>query len=197
MVIKAPLGTRLKEFYDRKQMSGETIRSHDIQEKLMRIRRRDSNRVPDVEGMLKEQLVLGLQDDILRREIKKTLKESENLTFAELMQDAISWSEEEEVQTSDSMQSSSRAKGAVNATDEPSSQLTMEMLHEAIKKIAMRQVKCVILHRVLWEVCIVLSQLGPANCCKRPRNSPPWMPGGGGRVHGEDRRQEVYLCPRR
>ena len=141
---KVPLGTRLKEFYERKQMPGETIRSYayDIQEKLMRIRRRDSNRVPNAEGMLKEQLALGLRDDILRREIKKRLKENGDFTFAELMQDAISWSEEEEVQTSDAVQSSSRAKGAVNATraiDEPSSQLTMEVLHEAIQKIAMRQ----------------------------------------------------------
>lgn len=38
------------------------------------------------------------------------------------MQDTISWSEEEAVQTSDTVQSSSRAKGTVNATravDEP------------------------------------------------------------------------------
>ena len=58
------------------------------------------------------------------------------------MQDAISWSEEEDVQTSDAVQSSSCAKGAANATraiDEASSQLTMEVLHEAIQKIAKRQ----------------------------------------------------------
>lgn len=69
---KAPLGVRFKEFYDRNQMPGETIRSYayDIQEKLMRIRRRDPNRVPNVEGMLKEQLALGLCDDILRNQGK-------------------------------------------------------------------------------------------------------------------------------
>lgn len=69
---KAPLGVRFKEFYDRKQMPGETIRSYayDIQEKLMRIRRRDPNRVPNAEGMLKEQLALGLRDDIRRNQGK-------------------------------------------------------------------------------------------------------------------------------
>ena len=89
---QAPIGTRLKEFYDRKQMPGETIRSYayDIQERLMRIQRRDAKRVPDADGMLKEQLALGLKDDILRREIKRRLKQKESLTFAELMQDAIS-----------------------------------------------------------------------------------------------------------
>lgn len=141
---QAPIGTQLKEFYDRKQMPGETIRSYayDIQERLMRIQRRDAKRVPDADGMLKEQLALGLKDDILRRDIKRRLKQNESLTFAELMQDAISWSEEEEVQASDVAKSSSRAKGAVNATrvtDEATSQFTTEALHEAIQKIALRQ----------------------------------------------------------
>ncbi|KAL2086783.1 hypothetical protein ACEWY4_017842 [Coilia grayii] len=141
---KVPIGTRLKEFYDRKQMTGETIRSYayDLQEKLMSIQRRDSKRVPDADLMLKEQLALGLRDDILRREIKKRLKENEGLTFSELMQDAISWSEEEEARALDGMRSSSRSKGVVHvaaAAEGSKSPLTMEMMHEAIQKIATRQ----------------------------------------------------------
>ncbi|KAL2086778.1 hypothetical protein ACEWY4_017837 [Coilia grayii] len=141
---KVPIGTRLKEFYDRKQMTGETIHSYayDLQEKLMSIQRRDSKRVPDADLMLKEQLALGLRDDILRREIKKRLKENEGLTFSELMQDAISWSEEEEARALDGMRSSSRSKGVVHvaaAAEGSKSPLTMEMMHEAIQKIATRQ----------------------------------------------------------
>lgn len=141
---KVPLGTRLKEFYDRRQTAGETIRSYayDLQEKLMRIQRRDKKRVPDADLMLKEQLALGLWDDILRREIKKRFKENEGLTFSELMQDAISWSEEEETRTSDGLRSVPRSKGVVDVTvaaEESMSQLTMEILHEEIKKIASRQ----------------------------------------------------------
>lgn len=141
---KVPLGTRLKEFYDRKQMPGETIRSYayDLQEKLMGIQRRDPKRVTDADLVLKEQLVLGLRDDILRREMKRRLQDSEELEFSKLLQDAISWSEEEEYQAVEGMRSSSRSKGVVNvaaATGESPSQLTMEMLHDTMQRIATRQ----------------------------------------------------------
>lgn len=125
-------------------MPGETIRSYayDLQEKLMRVHSRDPQRVPEADGMLKEQLVLGLRDDILRREMKKRLKEDEKLTFVELMQSAISWSEEEEVQASNGQRCSSHSKGIVNVTaaaEKSTSQLTMEMLHKAIQRIAVCQ----------------------------------------------------------
>ncbi len=61
------MGSRLKEFYDRKQMPGETIRSYayDLQEKLSIIQSREPSRVPDADGILKEQLVLSIKDDSL------------------------------------------------------------------------------------------------------------------------------------
>lgn len=141
---KVPIGTRLKEFYDRKQVSGETIRSYayDLQEKLNRVLNRDAGRVPDADAVLKEQLVLGLKDDFLRREMKRRVKAEGDLTFTQLMQAAITWSEEEEVQTSCSMRSSTRSRAVVNAaaaTADSSSALTLEVLHEAIQKIAARQ----------------------------------------------------------
>ncbi len=48
---KVPIGTRLKDFYERKQMQGETIRSYayDLQERLSRVKCREPNRVPDAE----------------------------------------------------------------------------------------------------------------------------------------------------
>ncbi len=48
---KVPIGTRLKDFYERKQMQGETIRSYayDLQERLSRVKCRVPNRVPDAE----------------------------------------------------------------------------------------------------------------------------------------------------
>ncbi|KAI4904285.1 hypothetical protein NFI96_007443, partial [Prochilodus magdalenae] len=141
---KVPIGTRLKEFYERKQMSGETIRAYayDLQEKLNRVLSRDSDRVPDADAVLKEQLVLGLKDDFLRREMKRKVKEDKDLSFTQLMQAAITWSEEEEVQASCSMRSSTRSRGIVNAAaaaEDSSPALTLEKLHEAIQKIAVRQ----------------------------------------------------------
>ena len=64
------------------------------------------------------------------------------MSFAQLMQAAITWSEEEEAQTPSSARNSFHSKGVVNVaagTGDSTSQLMMEMLHEAIKKIAIRQ----------------------------------------------------------
>lgn len=137
---KVPIGTRLKDFYDRAQNAGETIRSYayDLRERLNRVQRREPNRVADAENVLKEQLVLGLKDDFLRREMKRRVKSEPDLSFVQLMQAAITWSEEEETQTS---RSSTRARGVVNAAaaqDAPSA-LSLEKLHEAIQKIPARQ----------------------------------------------------------
>ncbi|RXN16347.1 Transposon Ty3-I Gag-Pol poly [Labeo rohita] len=141
---KVPIGTRLKDFYDRKQAPAETIRAYayDLREKLYKVKRREPGRVPDEESVLKEQLVLGLRDDFLRREMKRRVKEEQSLTFAQLMQDAITWSEEEEAQPEGNLKTPVRARGAVQttvATGDNSSPLTLEKLHEAIKKIAARQ----------------------------------------------------------
>lgn len=140
---KLPIGSRLKEFYDRKQMPGETIRSYayDLQEKLSIIQNREPSRVPDADGVLKEQLVLGLKDDSLRREMKRRVKTERDLTFIQLMQEAITWSEEEEVQVPSNLRSSTRSRGVVQATtaSDSSTPLTLEKLHEAIQRIAARQ----------------------------------------------------------
>ncbi len=141
---KLPMGSRLKEFYDRKQMPGETIRSYayDLQEKLSIIQSREPSRVPDADGILKEQLVLGIKDDSLRREMKRRVKAEKDLTFIQLMQEAITWSEEEEVQVPSNLRTSTRSRGVVHATtatESSSAPLTLESLHEAIQQIAARQ----------------------------------------------------------
>lgn len=140
---KVPIGTRLKDFYDRAQNTGETIRSYayDLRERLNRVQRREPARVADAEKVLKEQLALGLKDDFLRREMKRRIKAEPDLSFVELMQAAITWSEEEEAQPSSNVRSSTRARGVVNAAaaqDAPST-LSLETLHEAIQKIAASQ----------------------------------------------------------
>lgn len=43
--------------------------------------------------------VLGLLDDFLRLEMKRRVKEDTSLSFVQVMQAAITWSEEEETQT--------------------------------------------------------------------------------------------------
>ncbi len=96
----------------------------------------------DEESVLKEQLSLGLRDDFIRREMKRRIKEERSLTFAQLMQDAITCSEEEEAQSEGSLKTPVRARAAVHttvATGDSSSALMLEKLQEAIEKIAARQ----------------------------------------------------------
>lgn len=125
-------------------MPGETVRTYayDLQEKLALIRRREPNRVPDTETVLKEQLVLDLRDDLLRWEMKRRVKEEKGLTFIGLLQAAIDWSEEDEAQLPLASQSRPKARGAVNAAapvEDRQCPLTMEMLHEEIRKLAAHQ----------------------------------------------------------
>ncbi|XP_048085551.1 uncharacterized protein LOC125285245 [Alosa alosa] len=138
---KVPVGIRLREFYDRKQAASERIRAYgyDLEEKLRRLKRRDSKCISDPNAMLKEQFVLGLKDDNLRREIKRQAKGQPELTFHELMKAAIDWSEEEEA--SQTTRDKSHTRSAVNsvATEDTSPALTLQSLHEAIQKLAVRQ----------------------------------------------------------
>lgn len=138
---KVPVGIRLREFYDRKQAASERVRAYeyDLQEKLRRLKRRDPNCIPNPDVMLREQFVLGLRDDNLRREMKRQAREKPTLTFSLLMQAAIDWSEEEE--TSQALRDKSHARGAVTsvATEETPSTLSLQALHESIQKLAARQ----------------------------------------------------------
>lgn len=138
---KVPVGIRLREYYDRKQTANERVRAYgyDLQEKLRRLKRRDPSYIPNPDAMLKEQFVLGLRDDNLRREMKRQTREKPTLTFSLLMQAAIDWSEEEE--TSQALRDKSHARGAVTTvtTEETPSALSLQALHESIQKLAARQ----------------------------------------------------------
>lgn len=68
--------------------------------------------------------------------MKRRVKAEPDLSFVQLMQAAITWSEEEETQTS---RSSTCARGVVNAAQDAPSALSLKKLHEAIQKIAARQ----------------------------------------------------------
>lgn len=139
-VFEVPVGARLRDFYDRKQGPGEKKRAYayDLQEKLRKLKRRDPGRVQDPDKMLKEQFVLGLRDDFLRREIKRQEKAQPMLSFFDLMQAAITWSEEEEEGPTAAR---GTVRGAVNAAaaEEASSPLTLTSLYEAIQNLAARQ----------------------------------------------------------
>lgn len=140
---KVPIGSRLLEFYDRKQVPGESIRmyAYSLQEKLQRVCKRDPDSIADTNKTLKEQFVLGLRDDVLRRDMKREVKQDPGVSFVQLMQSAITWSEEEEMVTTNPLRSTSKPRGTVNAAvaGEVSPPLTLEALHQAIQQLAARQ----------------------------------------------------------
>lgn len=172
---KVPIGTRLKEFFERKQEPGETIRAYayDLQERMSKVERRDPQRVPDPDTVLKEQLVLGLRDDSLRREMKRRFKEEPSKKFYELMQAAIMWSEEEEVPVAETAKSNpcTRSGGLVNAAAGekalPQTQLTLESLSEAVQKLAVQQGEML---KVMTEV---MKGKNPTNMPRHPRAPGP------------------------
>ncbi|KAJ8378736.1 hypothetical protein AAFF_G00236560 [Aldrovandia affinis] len=135
---KTPIGVRLREFYDRRQAAGEKVKAYayDLQDKLNQLKAQDSTRVPDIDVMLKEQFVIGLRDDTLRREMKKEVKEKPTQTFSALMQAAIDWCEEEE--TTQDPSSKNQVRGAVHVAQavDPPTALSLQSLHDNIQKIA-------------------------------------------------------------
>lgn len=85
--------------------------------------------------------MLKQREYFLRREMKRRVKAEPNMSFVELMQAAITWSEEEEAQPASNIRVNTHARGVVNATagQDTHSTLSLEKLHEEIKKIAARQ----------------------------------------------------------
>lgn len=138
---KAPVSVRLREFYDRNQAAGETIRqyAYDLQEMLGRLKRRDPTRVPDAATLLQEQFVLSLRDVALRREMRRQLRENPDQKFTQLMQTAIDWSEEEEPPTPANLRNPSRSMVNAASAEDNMPQLTLQTLQESIRQLAARQ----------------------------------------------------------
>ena len=87
-----------EQFYLRKQLDGETIRSYSavLLELLEVLTRKDPRSVNDPDRVLAEQFAEGLRERILRREIKQQLPQRPDIQFIDLREEAIRWSEEEE-----------------------------------------------------------------------------------------------------
>ena len=89
-----------EQFYLRKQLDGETIRSYSavLLELLEVLTRKDPRSVNDPDRVLAEHFAEGSRDRILRREIKQQLRQRPDIPFIDLREEAIRWSEEEERQ---------------------------------------------------------------------------------------------------
>ena len=87
----------LKLFYERKQKENETLRgySYSLNELLKRVTKADPKAVPDPEKTLRDQFADNVRYPLLRKELKKFIREKQP-TFLDLREEALRWSEEEE-----------------------------------------------------------------------------------------------------
>ena len=95
---KRSLPQFLKLFYERKQKDGETLIafSHGLRELLGRVTKVDLKAVVDQDKTLRDQFAGNVRDTLLRRELKKFIREHPDLTFLDVREEALRWSEEED-----------------------------------------------------------------------------------------------------
>ena len=85
-------------FYLRKQAEGETIRKYSgaLQELMEALLLKEAHAVNQPDRVLAEHFAEGLRDRVLRREVKQQLRRTPGRLFADVREEAIQWSEEEE-----------------------------------------------------------------------------------------------------
>lgn len=87
----------LHAFYARKQLEGEDLRdySHALSTMLNAALQQSSNAVPDVQLALRDQFVEGVRDTVLRRELRKMVRNRPCATLLEVREEALLWCVEE------------------------------------------------------------------------------------------------------
>lgn len=87
----------LHAFYARRQLEGEDLReySHTLATMLNAALRQAANAVPDAQLALRDQFVEGIRDSILRRELRKLVRDRPRVTLFEVREEALLWCTEE------------------------------------------------------------------------------------------------------
>ncbi|KAK3741212.1 hypothetical protein QZH41_006221 [Actinostola sp. cb2023] len=88
----------LKAFYDRRQKDGESLRefSHALSELWTRVVKKDTKCSADSDTMLRDQFADNVRDALLRKELKRSIRVRPGISFLDIREEGISWSEEEE-----------------------------------------------------------------------------------------------------
>lgn len=101
---KRSLPQLLKLFYERRQQEGESLRaySHSLRELL--------NRAVKVDRVLtlRDQFANSVRDGVLHKELRKFIREHPSVSFLDVREEALRWSEEEEKPWKSTHESSSR-----------------------------------------------------------------------------------------
>lgn len=107
---KRSLPQLLKLFYERRQRDGESLRaySHSLRELLNRALKVDKKAVVDPDLTLRDQFANSVRDGVLRKELRKFIREHPSITFLDIREEALRWSEEEEKPWRSTHESTSR-----------------------------------------------------------------------------------------
>lgn len=85
-----------QNFFDRKQKEGESLQeySHALMELMGKVLKANPNAVPNSQVVLRDQFSENVQDHMLRRELKRLVRENTQLSLLDLRKEAIRWVEE-------------------------------------------------------------------------------------------------------
>lgn len=100
----------LKLFYERKQRDSETLRafSHSLRELLHRALKVDKKAVVDPDQTLRDQFANSVRDGMLRKELRKFVRKHPSISFLDVREEALRWSEEEEKPSRTTYESANR-----------------------------------------------------------------------------------------
>lgn len=84
------------QFFQRNQKEGETLRefSHALKSLMDIVVQKTPGGVPNSDQILRDQFVEQVQDDMLRRELKRQISQNQIMSFTALRGVAIKWAEE-------------------------------------------------------------------------------------------------------
>ena len=95
---KRSLPSLLKLFYERTQGHDESLMnfSHALRELFAKVTTKYAPAQADRDTTLRDQFIEGVRDSLLRKELKKFLRSKPSLTFLDVRDEAIRWSDDEE-----------------------------------------------------------------------------------------------------
>ena len=88
----------LRNFYERRQKDGETLREflHSLCEIYDRISTRNGLQQETRDLAIRDQLADSVKDSLLRKELRKMIRTNPSCSFLEVREEALRWAEEEE-----------------------------------------------------------------------------------------------------
>lgn len=92
---KKPMVVLLKQFYDRKQQDGESLRqfSHALMTLMDSVSDSAPDAVPNPQTVLRDQFVEYVQNGMLRRHLKDVVRRDPTISLIDIREEAIKWTE--------------------------------------------------------------------------------------------------------